>query len=345
MSNSSNNFSSSIKNLLRLLSGRKPAEPPPGSSVPSVPPDSTTEPAQIVTSRVMMIIYDPIVDTAGNLKLSQKMSWNRPEDLSTAFISDILETSGGLARYQIVQRIEVNEFPAKTDGFLYTPAAFMNVLSGGASPHIPETADYQAILMRFDIIQKIANGEIDEVWIFAFPHAGFYESIMDGPGAFWCNSKPLADTSGSPRRFVVMGFSLERGVGEMLESFGHRAESIMEKVFARSAGSDNLWQRFTRYDKIAPGQSEVGTVHFAPNSERDYDWGNQRFVASHCDDWYKFPNFTGVVRQVNCAEWGNGDIRAHHKWWLKHFPKVAGRKNGIANSWWQYVVDPNRVQV
>jgi hypothetical protein len=292
-----------------------------------------------------LIIYDPIVDPVAKLKLSQKMSWRRPEDLCTAFSADILETSGGLARYQIVQRVEVNAFPAKTDGYVYSPAEFMNVLKGATPAHMPETVDYQVILTRFDILRKVASNEIDEVWIFAFPHAGFYESIMGGFGAFWCNSHPLTNTAACPRRFVIMGFSLERGAGEMLESFGHRSESIMEKTFARLAGPANLWQRFTLYDKIAPGASEVGNIHFAPNSERDYDWGNPRVVASHCDDWYNFPNFTGALKQVSCADWGNGEIRAHHKWWLKHLPKTAGRRNGIVNNWWQYILDPSRVTV
>ena len=38
-------------------------------------------------------------------------------------------------------------------------------------------------------------------------------------------------------------------------------------------------------------------------------------------------------------------MRAYTKWWLKHLPKVGGRTNGIANNWWQYIMDPNRVTV
>jgi hypothetical protein len=141
-----------------------------------------------------------------------------------------------------------------------------------------------------------------------------------------------------------MGFSNERGVGEMLHSFGHRAESIMEQVYARTAGSANLWQRFTRYDKTFPGRAEVGTIHFPPNGEKDYDYTNTRSVSSACDDWYDFPNLKGVTKKVNNAEWGS-DIYSYTLWWLKHLPKAAGRTNGIANNWWQYILDPNRVKV
>jgi hypothetical protein len=166
---------------------------------------------------------------------------------------------------------------------------------------------------------------------------------MAGPGAFWCNGPPLKNTEAAKRRFVIMGFSYERGVGEMLETMGHRAESIMEKTFENLTGDDNLWKRFIRYEKENPGRAAAGNMHFAPNSQGDYDWNNPRPVLSECDDWLEnFPNFKGVTRMVTSAEWGNGDPREHHRWWLMHLPKTAGRRNGIHNNWWQYIMDPNQ---
>jgi hypothetical protein len=140
-----------------------------------------------------------------------------------------------------------------------------------------------------------------------------------------------------------MGFNYERGVGEMLENLGHRAESILSRVFQRTIDEENLWERFNRYDLSYPGHAEVGTVHFSPNSERDYDWGNRRYVLSNCDDWYNFPNFEGEVRRVNCQEWGGGNTRLHHLWWFRHFPHLDGSSRGILHNWWEYVLDPNQV--
>jgi len=233
----------------------------------------------------------------------------------------------------------------KVDGYKYDPQTFLNVLRGISRPYMPQEADYYAIIERFDILKRVANEEIDEIWIFNFPHAGFYESIMAGPGAFWCNAPALNNTEASKRRFVIMGFSYERGVGEMLECMGHRAESIMEKTFEKLTGDDNLWNRFIRYDQVARSKAALGNVHFAPNSERDYDWNNPSTVISECDDWLlNFPNFKGLTRPVTATDWGNGDTREHHKWWMKHFPKVAGRINGIHNNWWQYIANPNNVE-
>lgn len=335
---------SSFIDFILSLFGIKKSQPAPQPQ-PVQPPDSDVQAAAIITRKVLMVIYDPIVDAPSGAKLSQKMNWHSADNLSAGFLSDILETSGGLARYQIVERIEVNEFPLKADGFRYSAQSYLDLMAGKIQPHQPDAFNYDNFISQFNILQRVASNEIDEVWIFAFPFAGLHESTMGGLGAFWCNSQPQTRTFSCPRRFIIMGFSYERGIGEMHESFGHRAESIMEKLYSRTSPEQNLWHKFIRYDKSHPGQSECGNIHFAPNSERDYDWGNMRPVNSHCDDWYNFPNFTGATRQVTANDWGKGDIRAHHKWWFKHFPKTGGRTNGISNNWWQYILDPNRLSV
>jgi hypothetical protein len=324
--------------LLSLISPRPPAPRP------STPVDSPSEPARILNRNVLLLVFDPVMEPATGRTLSHVQHWQRVEQLVSAFIGDLLRVSAGLARYQIAQRVDIDEFPVGVDGFRYTPAAYLDVLRGIARPHLPQEANYQAILRAHNIPGRVASGEIDEVWIFAFPHAGFYESRMAGPAAFWCNAPALRGSEASGRRYVVMGFSYERTVGEMHESYCHRVESIMGKTFERLTGEANLWQRFTRYDRNTPGKAACGNVHFAPNSVRDYDWNNPAQVMSECYDWLRnFPHLKGDVRVVNASEWGGGDIRAHHTWWLNHLPKVAGRTFGIHNNWWQYVVDPNRV--
>jgi hypothetical protein len=337
MNNASGSQKPSFWDFLRNLFGNQKS---PGEAVP---PDNTTEPARIVTSRVLLVIYNPIMDAASGTKIIQTMHWNSPDDLANAFIQDILETSGGLARYQIVQRIELNEFPALTDGYRYDPQTYLTVMNRIQPAHKPEYTNYQAILTGLNVLPRISNREIDEVWLMGFPQTGFYESTMCGVGAFWCNSKPQTWSAGCSRRFVVMGFSSERGVGEMLHSFGHRAESILTQAFSKTQGKANLFAQFALYDKIAPGKAQVGSIHFPPNADRDYDYNNSRKVLSNCYDWYNFPTFKNDIRQVNADEWGNGDLRILHKWWLKHLPKVAGRTSGVVNNWWQYTMDPNLV--
>jgi hypothetical protein len=138
-----------------------------------------------------------------------------------------------------------------------------------------------------------------------------------------------------------MGFNYERGVGEMLEDMGHRTEDIMRRVYGSWEHDDSTaWNRFTLYEKVAPGKAAVGTIHFAPNSTKDYEWGSKKAVLSTADDWLTYPRLTGKKRLMTSADWGGGDIRLHHKWWLSHLPKAPGRaRDGKLANWWKYAVD------
>ena len=296
-----------------------------------------------IERKALVIIFNPRVPSAGGKTLREVMNWKNPDQLIPGYIADLKEISGGYANYTVVERIEVDRIPAKADGFVYNPDEFVKCLRAGSGFHQPDAVDYHPILADFDIVNKVNSGAIDEVWLFAFPYAGFYESIMAGPGAFWCNAPVLEGVAGAQRRFVIMGYNYERGVGEMLENLGHRAESIIKHVFRHTTGEANLWERFSRYDKTHPGQAEVGIVHYAPNSRRDYDWGHDAPVPSRADTWLNFPDLSGPARTMTCVDWGGGDLRAHHRWWFLRFPHRLGRAHGVSFNWWEYVIDPHRV--
>jgi hypothetical protein len=314
-----------------------------GISLPAEPSDAEEPPASL-RPRVLAIVYNPTIHSEGGQTLIEVLGWNDVSDLIREFVADIRECSDGFVEFQIVQRIEVDVWPVKADGFRYDELSFLQCWRNRNTCHEPDLVDYEAIIADFDLMFKVESEQIDEVWLFAFPYAGFYESIMVGPEAFWCNSPPIPRTDGISRRFIIMGFNYERSIGPMLESFGHRVESIVKHVWRHCHSEDNLWERFIRYDKQAPGKANCGWMHYAPNSIMDYDWGNTTRVPSNCDDWLDFPNFQGTTRIVDCSEWGDGDMRAHHKWWFKHLPNAPGYTQGIANNWWWYGVDPNAVE-
>jgi len=305
---------------------------------------SQPEPSEVnderIYPRVLLIIYNPTIPAQRGRRLVDVLGWNKPDDLVRQYIEDIDFASYGYCRYEIVDRLEVDAFPTKIDGFTYSANGYHSAWLARRGFHQPDWADYDRILADFGVARQVTNSSIDEVWLFAFPYAGFYESRMAGPGSFWCNAPPLDGYDEVGRRFVIMGFNYERGVGEMLESYGHRAESIMAHTFRNRRGTDNLWDRFTRHDLSHPGRAEVGNVHFAPNSRKDYDWGNMEKVPSLCDSWYGYPEIQGAPRMVNCQEWGNGNTRQHHLWWFRHFPHSAGAENGVYHNWWRYLVYP-----
>lgn len=295
-----------------------------------------------VTRRVLAITHNPILHTQGKRTLKDHFGWQDSVKLAQGYIDDVREVSYGYANFEVTEHLVVDAYPLKRDGFRYTEQSYLEAWRTRQF-HDPDGVDYLELVREFELIQRINSGAIDEVWLFGHPYGGYWESIMCGPRAFWCNAPPLAGTEHANRRFVIMGFNFERGVGEMLEDLGHRAESILYKVFEHTRGEANWFEKFTRYDKKDRGRAEVGNVHFAPNSQRDYDWGNHTPVLSRCDTWLNFPDLTGNPRTVTCADWGYGDIRAHHKWWFSRFPHIMGESNGISWNWWQYVIDPNRV--
>jgi hypothetical protein len=324
---------------LRGLFGKPEPTPPPVPDQPPVP----------VTRKVSLLIINPTIPSAGGRKLIEIMNWNDPDRLAAEFIEDIRMVSHGYANYEIVERIEIDDFPIKEDNYRYTPDHYLHVIRTGQGAHHPDIMNYHPIIDTNRLVEKVNSGAIDEVWAMGFPWGGMYESRMMGPGAFWCNAPALKTNTPANRRFIIMGFSYERGVGEMLESYGHRTESIMEAAFRNVSESENLWKRFIRYDKTHPGQAEVGNVHFAPNSQNDYEWGSPTPVSTRCRSWANFPNLTGAPDVLDCREWGGGDIRAHHRWWLSLIPHIGGQMyfyhgmTTLSNNWWQYIVDPNLV--
>ena len=288
-----------------------------------------------LTPRVLMIVHDPLVAT--NQRLHHHYRWHDPRQLAQQYIDDLTQASHGLLPCRVVQVFDAPWFPVKIDGFQYTVADYLNRWAR-RDMHQPDGLDYPARMAAFDIYARFNRQEFDEIWVFAPPYAGEYESIMIGPRAIWCNAPPL-HTSAIARNMVMMGFNYERDVGCMLENFGHRVESIMQHVYAHRAPSHNLWAQFCQYEQRHPNAAACGNVHFAPNSSHDYDWGNRRTVWSSCDRWHDYPHTADApARMVDCYEWGNGDMRAHHIWWLRHLPRYQGMLDGIWGNWWDYVV-------
>lgn len=298
---------------------------------------------------MLSVAHAPIVDPRSGRTLAQVMGWYDWRRQEAAFVSDVALASHGRLRFDVVDRVEIDEFAPLVDGFRYDAQGYLGCWQRRSGFHTPEGVDYHALLADVRAVERVNSGEIDEVWLFGFPYAGYYESMMVGPGAFWCNAPPLPDGGARltlprcGRRFVVMGFSYEREVGCMLENLGHRAESIMSHVYRDHRGGNNVWDHFTRYELLTPGRASCGNVHFAPNSTHDYDWGNSLEILSDCDDWLAFPTLAGRRRSVTCADWGSGDMRAHHLWWFERMPHAEGETDEILNNWWSYIGDPNTV--
>jgi hypothetical protein len=301
----------------------------------------------LLAINVLVLNFDPLITSEGGKPLHEVCRWNDPRRLAEGYAGDIGEASGGFVAYHVAEWLDVDQFPVKTDGYRDTEDTYLQCWRAGKGWHQPDGVDYRAVMAEFHVIERVNDGDIDEVWLFGAPYMGYYESQMVGPTAYWCNSPPIIEDK-VQRNFVVMGFSYERGVAEMLEDFGHRTESTMSQVYGGWSyeippEKQTTWGRFTLTEKEAPGLAACGNVHYAPNSEKDYEWGNPREVWSTCDDWLSYPNLTGKRRLVSAQDWGGGDGRAYQKWWLSHLPRAPGRgPDGKLANWWKYLVDMNR---
>ena len=311
------------------------AAPPAGRPAPSDPP---------IEVKVLALNFDPIVRAEGGKRLHEVCGWNDPHKLADGYIADVAKAGGGFIRYRIAEWKDVDGFNVKTDGFRYSLDAYLACRKANKGWHQPDALDYPRTLAEFDVPRRIDSGEIDEIWLFGPPYAGYFESAMAGPGAFYINGGVFEGVK-SKRPFAVMGFNYERGVAEMLHDLAHRTESTMSRVFGgwKAEELTTDWARFAACDKKAgPGRAGCGDCHFPPNAASDYDYSNPRSVVSTADDWRNYPKLTGATTKVDREIWGGPDYHRNYMiWWFTRLPKAPGThpEHGRRTNWWKYVFD------
>jgi len=324
------------------------------TAVARVVPDFVPPKAPQRIVKVALVMQDPIIDPVGRRKIHEVWRWSNPTSLANQLITEFSEASDGVVQFQIVEIHDDQALFSRLDGQLMTldTLAYYFNTPGKLYGHTPGTLqylaedqnrikfDYHALIDYYDFANKRNNGLIDEVWVYAFPFCGMWESQLVGPNAFWWNSPPLGHP-GLEKLLSIMGLNYERGIPEAMESFGHRMESALWKAFGRwnvNASPQNDWELFTTIDKDRPGKAQVGTIHYPPNGMSDYDWGNRRTVVSYADNWKRYPYLFNFTRSFNCSEWGCSHL-GYMRWWYRHLPHSDGVTKGVLNNWWHYWYD------
>ena len=335
-----------------------PSAPLPGPGMPSsvpTPYDTPTPAPPLIHKKYLLISVNPVMPDFGNVRVNDYFHWNDPYTLATGFVSDIKEDSHNSVEYSEAARIDTTDFIAKSTGFTFDDNAYAGCVNNHGGPNCADMIDYNAFLEKYNVCDWLNNGSIDEVWVFGGPWMGMYESNQAGTGAFWTNGPVIAGTSCS-RILNIFGFNPERGVAEMDETMGHRVEGTMAQIYGgwktgysyintpiNSYSGLSTWDNFTLTEKKFPGHSQCGFVHYAPNSNKDYDWANPAPVVSGCDDWMGYPSLTGATQTLTCVDWGcNGYdyAREQKKWWFAHIPHSSGTApDGKLANWWVYVGD------
>jgi len=296
-------------------------------------------PPQPLEVRVLVLNFDPVIEAEGGKRLHEVGGWNDPRKLSEGYIADVREASGDLIRYRIVEWRDVDDYPVKVDGFRYDDDSYLRELRSGKQWHQPDGMDYERVIAQYGLAEAVSAGQCDEIWLFGAPYFGYWEAAMAGPGAFFINGGVYEKVQ-AKRPFAIMGFNYERGVAEMLHDLSHRTEATMSKVYGGWKADDlsTMWAKFAANEKQS-GTAAVGSCHWPPNAEKDYDYANPRTVLSTADDWLNYPLLSGAKRPVNCETWGGPDYhRNYMRWWFSHLPRKAGLgPDGKLANWWLYV--------
>ena len=295
--------------------------------------------------RLALISYDPILYGHGHQRLHDYYGWHDPATEIVDYLDGMKTGSHGIVDERLTQFLEMNFWPIKADGFQYTEAQYL-----AGNWHMPDGVDYLAIARNHDLARRVDRGELDEVALYGAPYFGYWESTMAGYGGFYCNSGPQPEIASS-KIFVIMGWNYERIVS--LHATGHRAESIMTKVYGSWSTNRDLhvWDCFgwNVGQTTISSTYGVGSAHYPPNAYADYQYWNSNQVPSYAPDWLNnFPSLTGQTAIVDRNSWGatpNSFEMGFFIWWYQHMPHVAGRNQldgyDRLNNWWEYIFDFN----
>src|SRR3989344_7808981 len=168
-----------------------------------IPRAADTLPPLPAARNVLLLIYNPIIESQGSKKLTEVTGWYDPDTITNTLLSQFPTVSHGNLTYQITERQEIDTIPVKADGFAYDDASYLACLSDKTTCHMPDGVNYQKIFTDYDVCNK----NFDEVWLWGGPYFGYWEYHP----ANFCGKTTF-----------VMGFSYERGEGEAFHNFGHR---------------------------------------------------------------------------------------------------------------------------
>ena len=299
--------------------------------------------------RIYVLDFDPFMDNG--LALTADRAWGNPTALGRAYVGDVSAASAGMVEHRIVKTTVVRGYPVKVNGFTFTNAQYLGCLANSSADYCDDRIDYQAVLgTAYDphfgsACDALMKKRVDEVWLWGGPWFGYDEFNVGTPFSL-CGQVD--------RTFAVMGFSYERGVGEMVHDLGHRAEFLIPSNIGYA-----IWDRFdgqrqryaedffcpaapdATHPEVDPPVGHAGNPHFPPNAYCHYQYDRDYPVLSDAYDWANYPNLTGAQTTVNASTWG-ATQEGFIVWWLGRLPHNPGGTSAGLNNWWRYVYPAGR---
>ncbi len=236
------------------------------------------------------------------------------------------------------------------------------------SEMITNSIDYEYYINKLELDKKRNNDEFDQVWFLTYEPTGPAEVTIIG-------NRDL-DVNGTYVKSDCLDFVLATVTAKNRNSnfhhLLHALEAVLNKVFKISRDDFNkenkyeiytankleeisLWERFTlssySNNKDFTG---LGTLHYPPNAEKEYEYNNKSEVKSEYLNWKLYPNLESDKRtRLSQSAWNNDDFidqiinkdnlseeRLYTRWWASHLPNTIGAtKDGYYNNWWKYLID------
>ena len=255
---------------------------------------------------VLVLNFDPILPQRDGRRLHHALGWRDPRTLARDYAADVERASAGQVQFRIVEWRDLDVFPIKEAGFRYTPEAYQQHFERGDGWHKPDAVDYQRVFDEQRLVPLVDAGTVDEVWLFGGPYFGYSEAAMAGPGAF--------DVTGCARRrrsepcIPGDGVQLRAWCGrDAREPVSSRRGDDEPDLRRRQANRlDHDWARFAA-NQAQSGTAAVGTCHWPPNAEREFDFDNPRVVSSSAPYWRDYPSGANAPERVSRETWGGPD--------------------------------------
>lgn len=241
--------------------------------------------------------------------------------------------------YEVVGQMEIKE------------AIPIRAKKGGATPLL----DYNAVMRRIDAKTWVEKKGVEQIWLWGYHgENGLWESNMSSPTGDVSNSdRDEADLPVFDRTYTVFHYNYGRELGEMLENHMHQLEHLLNHIDGRDTAPEEKWNellfwgKFVGSDishKIVTVPARCGWTHYAPNSEKDYDWTNARYVETDIEDWK--PDGIGKTQRMNADRWDRDPI----KWRIYWMQAIPGLDHGLTyqgkklRNWWSFVAEWDRAK-
>lgn len=299
---------------------------------------------------VVVVKYFP-VDENNNIDIKVTGDWGKSLEATRAKVDSISE--GIVAFMDKATRFRYYKNPAAQPSLQYKileTYEFLEPLPTYEKPgHKFPMTDYNVIVNRINIKDWVENKGVKEVWVWGY-HGGvidLWESNMSSPFGDVSNSD--RDSSDLPvlgKTYTVYHYNYQRHLKEALEDHMHQTEALLNNVDGRDNTPAKDWPELLFWGKFVGsdsthkivGEPRCGWAHYAPNSERDYDWANPRYVTSDIEDWKPEG---GERKEMNCERWKCNSF----DWFMLWMQSLPGKNNGITyqgkplTNWWIFKGD------